>query len=128
MLPAALSIRTTADLVLFAGRGLWRGWSLIETGGSNPGSAKFYDANKVNTDKPLGFVSVAAAGTSTSFPSKGSAAVERGLYVDVTGTVDLVIYYNTETRALAGLGVFDDGTEDTTLMGLMKLASMLDGD
>lgn len=127
MLPAALAQSFTADGLLFTGRGLIRGWSINETGGTDPGAAILYDAaSSGNTAKPIAYPSTAKSTATTVGPWTSGLAVERGCYVDLTLTGTLVVFYNTETRVGDQFGVFSDGTHDITALGLIRLLDHLE--
>jgi hypothetical protein len=126
VLPAALSQKFTADGLLFSGRGLIRGWSIIETGGTDPGVAVLYDAAvSGDTAKPVAFPYTAKSTSDTKGLFTSGLAVERGCYVDLTLTGSLVVWYNTETRAGSLAAVFSDGTMDLSELGLEQLLRKL---
>lgn len=126
MIPAALSHAATASEVVFAGRGLFRGFAYAETGGA-AASVTYYDAAAVGvTTKPLvPVVTIAANGDDVVSLGAMVAAVERGLVVVVTGALTVVTFHNPETRYLTELGLFNDGTLDTTELGAALLAARM---
>lgn len=126
MIPAALSYPVTASGVAVAGRALFRGITYAETAGS-AGTVTVYDAQATgDTAKPLIPKITLAANGSGSAPSFDIvAAVERGISVVITGAVTVVVFTNPETKLLADLGLFDDGTTDLTELGLARLIAQM---
>lgn len=123
MLPAALSNKFTADAVVFTGRGLFRGFSYLETSGSAGLTVAFYDAAAVgDTTKPL-VPGVTAAQATGDVVSLGAmvAAVERGLVMDITGAGTVTVFYNPETRWLHELNIFNTGDEDVSTAWLARM-------
>ena len=123
MIPAADALAITADALIFQGRGVMRGYSIAETGGSNDGLATIYDGTSNGGLRRLDLY-VPKSTAASSLPGGGFFAVERGLYVDVTsGTVAITIFYNTQTRYLDLLNVFNNEDTDVSRFHLDLLLS-----
>jgi len=128
VIPAALAYTATADSVIFGGRGLFRGVSILETSGSAAASVTVYDSNATGTKVlPLATLSVLQGTGDTRTMTANGIAVEQGLMIDVTGACIVTLHANPETRVLAGLGLFDRGDVDVTEWGLAKLLASLVG-
>ena len=123
MIPGALSYKLTASGVVVAGRALFRGFAYAETAGSTA-SLTIYDAASTgDTAKPLVPIITLAAHASAVVPfGSMPAVVERGIMAIISGAVTLVAFANPETKLLAQLAMFDDGTADLTDLVLARLA------
>lgn len=123
---AALAQATTADGVIVGGRALFRGYSIRETSGSAAGSAILYDAAKAgDTNKPIGYLDVAQGVSLPPLMFSEGVACERGIVIDVTGAVAVVIYYTPTTAIGADVALDDTDTLDLDRYQLLKLAQTI---
>lgn len=121
MIPACRTLELDADGLVFSGRGLWFGWSIDNTGGSDPVDVQFWDGLK-GSSVLLGSVNVTNADTDNEFPNGAAVRCETGLFVTGASASCIVVpYFLTQTRLLDGLALYDDDTRGVDQWSLMRL-------
>jgi hypothetical protein len=120
--PAALAQTQSASALIFAGRGLYRGFSMADTNSVGACLLTVYDAaSSADTAKVIDCISNSSGQTVRDGPFNNGVAVERGLFITLSAAVRTTIFYNTETRLGDSFAVFADGTHDITALSLARL-------
>lgn len=76
---------TGADQAVLATQGIYRGYTVVETGGSNAATVRIYDNASAASGTLIGAVNLAAGGSADVALDPGTWVVN-GIYVDVGGT------------------------------------------
>lgn len=126
MIPAALAQPITADGLIVNGATLLRGWSIFETGGTDPGLATFYDGRAGDTSRPVAYAYTAKStgGGPGLFPGLGILC-RHALSVDVTLAGGLTVYYTPAELLTAELGELGNTPDLLTGAGLAVLLAKL---
>lgn len=127
MLPAASFLTVTADATIFTGRGVLRGWSISNNDGTTAHTVSIYDGPAATGNTIARLICPAPASIDYLAPAPG-IVIERGLFIDLSGTDTTVsVWFNTETRYLSELGVFDADTVEDTWLGAIAHAVNIGG-
>ena len=85
MSKASTSVALTgSDQAVRAGNGFYRGYTVVETGGSNAATVRIYDNASAASGTLIGAVNLAAGGSADVHCD--GVWVANGIYVDVGGT------------------------------------------
>jgi len=76
---------TGADQAARATASIYHGYTVIETGGTNPATVRIYDNASAASGTLIGAVNLAAGGSADVCLNRGQWC-ENGIYVDVGGT------------------------------------------
>lgn len=125
MIPACQAYPQTASGLVYSGRGLLFGYSILNAHATASSVVTFHDGVSASS-KVIGFAECLAVRTENALPNGAAIGTEQGLFVEIAGgTATVVPYYLTLTRLVESLAVYDNVDTDVNRNGLAHFLEWL---